>query len=170
MILSILDFIGALKMRFATESARLAHPQARLIPFDIWWDYEFFNKTLSEGLLPIMQAGDDELASLAQKMCYDSSNEMFCAWIAIAVSHPHLSPDALINLCHQLSMSNQDAFQAASALGRLDVLRYLEEKAPNELYEMIGADNYHTFRFAAQNGRLDVLRYLARVSHLAHSG
>ncbi len=52
------------------------------------------------------------------------------------------------------------AFRKAAENGHLDVLRYLGEKAPDLLKDMIEADVYQAFISAASNGHLDVLRYL----------
>ena len=51
-----------------------------------------------------------------------------------------------------IGANNYYAFKFAAQNGHLDVLRYLEEKAPDKLAEMIGASDYRAFKLAAQNG------------------
>src|SRR3990167_1753066 len=52
------------------------------------------------------------------------------------------------------------AFCCAAKNGHLDILKYLADKAPNDLQDMIKADNYAAFRCAAKNGHVAVLEYL----------
>ncbi len=73
-----------------------------------------------------------------------------------------LANDYLIQnqLQDMIAVDNYLVFRVAAENGHLEVLRYLEDKAPAQLQAMIAADNYFAFRFAAQNGHLEVLRYL----------
>ena len=148
-------------MRFNSEAERLEHPQARLIPASLWKDYELFGHRLPDDLLPLMTASDDEVLLQIQqnREQFDGFQKKQCAWFAIMYSHPLLSVESLVSLGLELNMNYDNLFGMSTLCGRLDVLRYLEEKAPERLQAMIGAGNYSAFRYAARNGHLDVLRY-----------
>lgn len=51
-------------------------------------------------------------------------------------------------------------FRWGAPNGHLEVLHYLELRAPNKLQEMIAADDFFAFKLAAFTGHLDTLRYL----------
>jgi len=51
-------------------------------------------------------------------------------------------------------------FYTAAKFGHLDILQYLEGRAPEKLQEMIAANDYEAFRLAARHGHIAILEYL----------
>jgi hypothetical protein len=150
-------------MRFNSEEERLTHPQARLIPPRDWQTY--FNSELSDDTLSLMQASNEgigaQIEALYQRLPHDAGPEQDSVWLAIAYSHSQLSAEALLGIGELLGLTKEALFQLAARCGRLDALRYLEEKvAPDSLQAMIASDDFWAFRDAAENEHFDVLRYL----------
>lgn len=131
-----------------------------------------FSLTELLNLLVMLGDGSNHLKlfkSLSQKEPYDLKNlyDAYALRIRRVAKSGHLNV-----LKHIAEMIGSKAFQdmvgiksfsvfrEAAEHGHLDVLRYLEEKAPDKLQDMIAAQNFYSFRWAAQHGHLDVLHYL----------
>ena len=149
-------------MKFKTHTERMLNPQARLIPQDMWRDFNLFDRELPDVLLPLMQAEEGDIVhTLEQTLQVPiSDKEKQCTWLAIALSHPHLRHEFLLEISHALVMSHELIFKTAVTIGYLGFLRHLEDKAPDKLQAMIMANNYDVFILAALMGHPEVLRYL----------
>src|SRR3990167_6149803 len=150
-------------VKFNSHAERMAHPKARLIPHSLWNDYSLFNQNLPEVILSLMQAQEADLAGLLDKTLPElqSEQQKTCAWLAMTLSHPTLSIEALQHIGRQLKMSDERVFHAAMLWGDLNFFDALLSPYPNvQLQEMIAADNYYAFRSAARNGHLAIINHL----------
>jgi len=149
-------------MKFNTETERMQHPLASMIPLEIWRDYDLFQRELSDSCAILMQTEE----GLLKKTCHDMASKRNddcmkkSAWAAISLSHPHLNGEALYEIGLELHLTHQHLFVLATKLGNISFLNFLASKVPSEFQSMIAANDYEGFRRAAINGHLDVLKYL----------
>ncbi|OGV45002.1 MAG: hypothetical protein A3F46_02365, partial [Legionellales bacterium RIFCSPHIGHO2_12_FULL_42_9] len=154
-------------MRFNTGTERMAHPQARLIPWALWKSSNLFYHTLHDAILPLMQANDVDLINLLEQSpsLLQSSQLKKCAWLAIAFSHPDLSNETLAFLGIKLAIKQNDLFDVALKWGKAHFLNHVfTNYSDNELQAMIAADDYSVFSTAAFYGQLEIVNRLLEVS------
>ncbi|MBA2649007.1 MAG: hypothetical protein H0U75_05290 [Legionella sp.] len=141
-------------MRFKTELQRLQHPQARLIPVILWEKYS--GGYLSEDMLHMMQAEDNECLSFIGKLQYAGNKKI--TWIALAVSHPTLGPPELEQIACKLEIKS-DLLQFAIQVGNLDLISFLTSKEPYSAQKARDNFNYKAKKSAAYAGHLAVFQY-----------
>jgi hypothetical protein len=90
----------------------------------------------------------------------DSLNQKKGAWLAIALSHRSLKPEALVRIGQALKMKDEDLCDIALRIGRIDVLRDLEKKSPARFQSMINERGYALFDKALMVGQVSSCAYL----------
>ena len=149
-------------MKFKTESERMQHPQARLINEFAWRDY--FNSILSDVQCELMKKTPDELCSMLddpelslQRYRELPLEERYPIWIAIALAHPHLSDDVLIQAALQLNFTLDEPFWMASVIGKRSLLERIVTLTPDSVPDIMVTRGNQTFLEAARGGHLDML-------------
>ncbi len=116
----MINFIMTDYIRFYTEEEHLQHPQAKLIPKTAWKRY--FHEIFLTDYLPLMQAQDKELAHCLQQLMVDNplksstplgEDREIAIWIALLVSHPHLTGKTIRGLAKQFNLSDRFLLGAA---------------------------------------------------------
>jgi hypothetical protein len=71
---------------FKTYEERMLHPQARLIPESMWNNFELFNFSLADFMLPLMTASNEELITHLNNSTatLNSLRLKKIAWLSIA--------------------------------------------------------------------------------------
>ena len=146
-------------MKFKNEQARLEDPQEKLIPQILWEDYDYFARKISDKIISLMQAPlPQDLCSC----CWGSPRERRCVWTALAVSHEGCAAETLLHFGKQLGLEVNELFRTGCAIGRLDFVKYLADKNPQQLISMIEEKSFLAFCWAAASGHLEVMHYLLK--------
>ena len=154
-------------MRFDSEAERMEHPQARLIPLDVWW---LFGNELSDFQLALMQAPTSELGVYLESLdrgvlqSLGTTKEKITTWLALVCSHPDVADAELIVYASRLGLSTKDIFVCSAILGHLNFVDKLIETNPSQLQMLIEAGSYKAFREAAGHGHLAVMERLMELA------
>lgn len=144
-------------MQFETEMERMQDPIAQMIPLPLWNDPDIFSKQLSNDAITIMQTPKDGLLTYLTARSFDplvrKDKDTIAEWVAMAVSHPMLDGDTLIQCAFQMGLSNHGLLMAAASLGCERVLNQWIISHEDDLTAMNEVD-FAVFRRAAANGHL----------------
>src|SRR3990167_8284808 len=144
-------------MRFEKEADRLEHPQAHLIPRQVWASY-FPTNEITESEITLMTIPIDSISARLGLAPNLNQQEKERVWLAIVYSHPAAEPAKLIEFANQLGIETNTFFILAIETGNIEILNLLiSGRTPDKLQEMIAADGYCAFQRAATNGHLIVL-------------
>lgn len=127
-------------MKFESEEARLAHPEAGKIPKAIFWDSRFFNGVLTEEHLALMKAKfSEKISQLSRKLCSQSIGSKSLSLISIIYGYPQINSDTLIEIAlEDLGLSEEIVFQISALTGKLEVLKKIAEQSnANQLKELL---------------------------------
>ena len=158
-------------MRFDSYEARMRHEQARLIPEQLWADQAFFNNALDDRFVLLMQADGALLVGHLQSLTTVPLNnqEQQCVFLAVALGHPSMSLDNLLEMAHQLKLSNAMLCELAVVLGHdaifNDLLSATVKRA--DLLQMPFEWFSQLFVKIAAYGRLAFMRKMSSFSALA---
>lgn len=153
-------------MRFSSERARLAHPQAGLIPQFLWKSEGYFNEELSDfqdGLMTHSRDAVDQLLNLRGTYPEElnSDSKRWSAWLALVYANPAFDYPFLLNIGRSLGFSNENIFYVTIMTGREQFLDFFAQAiGPLEFGGLIKRVNYSCFRMAATRGHLNVMKYL----------
>lgn len=148
-------------MYFFNEIQRNQHPQARLIPEAVWSeifsDNEFPNILISWMSMPY--------EVLKKQLISISDVEKNKVWIAIALSHPSLNNQQLLELGDLLGLCNSELLNLVVMLGNdtnhLELLKRYSQKEFNEIDSFTVDKNYSLrIQRVAKLGYLNTLEYL----------
>lgn len=148
-------------MHFLNEIQRSQHPQAGLIPETVWSeifnDNEFPNTLISWMDMPY--------EVLKKKLTSTIDIEKNKAWIAIALSHPSLNNQQLLELGDVLGLCTSEFLNLVVLLGNktnhLELLKRYLQKEFNEIDSFTMVKNYSLrIQRVAKLGYLNTLEYL----------
>ncbi|KTD58216.1 ankyrin repeat protein [Legionella sainthelensi] len=148
-------------MHFFNEIQRKQHPQAGLIPEAVWSeifnDNEFPNSLISWMSMPY--------DVLKKKLTSISDAEKNKAWIAIALSHPSLNNQQLLELGDLLGLCNSERLNLVVMLSNhtnhLELLTRYSQQEFNEIDSFSVVKNYSLrVQRVAKLGYLNTLEYL----------
>jgi hypothetical protein len=155
-------------MKFLSENERMQHPQARLIPLNVW--KTFYSDELSDFQLALMQTASSDysnyLAGLDNGALQDLTTikKISADWLAMAYGHPDAKDYLLMNFARRLNIPTEEVFKLAAIIGKMSMMEHLMKLAPDKVQDMIAADRYSTsyeaFRVAAINGHTPVVNRL----------
>ncbi len=148
-------------MKFLSETERMEHLQARLIPHTLW--IQLFHKTLSNAQLALMQATDadlmsqSKLISLLEPIARYSWIDTKCAWLAIALTHPCINDEVLQDVATQLKLPANELLNLAIIFGNS---RFFEKiiggyVEPEQQTKMLKNNKFAVFNWALTTGNLE---------------
>ena len=142
-------------MRFDSEHERMQHPQARLIPKQVW--KALFNSELSDNDCFLVQMKTSDLTGHLRTIQghltdIDSKRR---ALFAVALGHSDLTGEALLAIGRELGLSNEWVLSCACIIGNLRVVNLLA----TENLELIKTYDNLVY-VAASHGQLQVMERL----------
>src|SRR3990167_10250072 len=144
-------------MRFEKEADRLEHPQAHLIPRQVWASY-FPTNEITESEITLMTIPIDSISARLGLAPNLNQQEKERVWLAIVYSHPAAEPAKLIEFANQLGIETNTFFILAIETGNIEILNLLiSGRTPDKVQEMIAANYYQAFGFATSRKQLVVL-------------
>jgi ankyrin repeat protein len=144
-------------MQFSNKDQRNQHPQARLIPEAVWSEV-FRNDSFPDSLCSWMNMSYEELKEQSMSV---PSEEKNMVWIAIAISHPTLKNQQLIEIGEHWGLSALELLNLAVMVGddpkHLELVTSLSQKTP---YSNTPLSNYCLIiQRSAKCGHLKTLEY-----------
>ena len=111
-----------------------------LIPERMWHDIALFNQTLSDVTLQLMSTEISELETLAaEEYLHEgmTAQEMQCTFLAIALSHPDASDEALLRIAETMQIPRQYLYTCVARLGRIGLMEPALSNAAREVSTQI---------------------------------
>jgi len=149
-------------MKFNTETQRLAHPQAGLIPQSLW--DALFKNELTDTEMMLLQADmtqdQEHILEALQDLSpiYILGDQKLRAGVCILLGHPEYS-EALIQNAEALTLSPDDLLNIAVMTNRNDLISSIIAKYPNTKNWLGSA-----FLNACRIGNIDALEQLTAYS------
>jgi len=149
--------------RFKTDSERMKHKQAKLIPASMWYDNQLFYENLDETVLAIMKVDKSENLIPVLTNSYPKLNDQWKkkqAWLGIALAHPN-NFALLMQAAKILQFSNNSLFSLFVILGNLAFISEFTKELPYaEVLDLIKENEFYAYRKGAEHGHLGTLEFM----------
>ena len=128
-----------MKWTFDSNEERQSYPInyfISLIPERMWQDTALFNQTLSDVTLQLMSTEISELETLAAEEYLQegmTAQAMQCTFLAIALSHPDASDEALLRIAETMQLPEKYLYTCAARLGRIGLMEPALSNAAREV-------------------------------------
>ena len=148
-------------MKIIGIEARLAHPQASLIP-DVLWCPLGFNEDITDEELSLMTI---DLAAMdfiqIEGAAIDAAVKLR-RWLCLLIGHKNALSSDLLDAAQKLALSPDLVFKGALLTNRLDILDTIDTSS-TLIKRAIAEDFYWVFRIAAALGYVDVLVKIVQI-------
>jgi len=157
-------------MRFNSESERMEHDEASLIPRYLW--HEFFDGELTELQIELMRTvrqielmpaqSSEELNNILEQLTSQENiptkNKQGLWASIILASNSSMPNDMLVKFAKKLKLSESQSFFVAGMLGNVELLKKLVTSYPDKLEAMLAAGNYRLLCRLAEKGDLTMIK------------
>ena len=148
-------------MKFETEEARLAHPQAGRIPLTLWESSKLFNSQISEEVLGVMSVDLTAVERLeTTEDVNDNAQLQRC--ICLFIGHPEASLGDLLDAAKKITTSHDLIFIAASLTNRPNIMDGIEMHI-SEKKRVLKENNYLIYQYASRMEYWEVVKKFIHV-------
>ena len=166
-----------MKWIFDSNEEHLSYPIAyfiSLISERMWHDIALFNQALSDVNLQLMSTEISELETLAaEEYLHEdmTAQEMQCNFLAIALSHPDVSDDALLHIAETMQLPEKYLYTCVARLGRIGLMEPALSNAAHEVSTQLHPSEsalsnlQKIMTLAVTYGHTKVVNHIADLAH-----